>query len=104
MCYKFQFRPYQRRFRHPLKTSYGCWDIREGIILHLMDETGQIGWGEIAPLPWFGSETLEQALNFCHQLPTHITVSDIFSIPARLPACQFGFESALESVGSGEWG
>ncbi|HAX87379.1 MAG TPA: o-succinylbenzoate synthase, partial [Cyanobacteria bacterium UBA11370] len=63
-----------------------------------------IGWGEIAPLPWFGSETLEQALNFCHQLPTHITVSDIFSIPARLPACQFGFESALESVGSGEWG
>ncbi|HAX87380.1 MAG TPA: o-succinylbenzoate synthase, partial [Cyanobacteria bacterium UBA11370] len=41
MCYKFQFRPYQRRFRHPLKTSYGCWDIREGIILHLMDETGQ---------------------------------------------------------------
>ena len=101
--YQFEFRPYRRSFKRTLSTSHGNWDVREGIILRLMDETGRVGWGEIAPIPWFGSETLEQALDFCQQLPPQITAKDIFSIPAELPACQFGFESAWE-WGSGEWG
>ncbi|MEH2117751.1 o-succinylbenzoate synthase [Nostoc sp.] len=104
MRYQFKFRPYQRRFRRSLTTNHGNWDIREGIILHLTDETLRVGWGEIAPISWFGSETLEQALDFCRQLPEEITDEIIFSIPDELPACQFGFESALEGVGSREWG
>ncbi len=100
--YKFTFRPYQRHFHHPLHTSYGKWDIRYGVILRLIDDMGKIGWGEIAPISWFGSETLEQALDFCHQLPEKITDEMIFSIPNNLPACQFGFESALWGVGNGE--
>ncbi len=103
MHYQFEFRPYQRRFIRPLATSHGTWDIREGIILRLSDETN-IGWGEIAPISWFGSETIEQALLFCRQLPTEITEETIFSIPDELPACQFGFESALRGVGEGESG
>ncbi|MEH2152306.1 o-succinylbenzoate synthase [Nostoc sp.] len=101
--YKFEFRPYQRRFLRSLTTNHGRWDIREGIILHLTDESGKVGWGEIAPISWFGSETLEQALDFCRQLPREITDEMIFSIPDELPACQFGFESAWE-WGSGKWG
>lgn len=96
MSYQFQFRPYRRRFKTPLRTSYGDWEIREGIILRLSDATGQTQCGEIAPLSWFGSETLEQALHFCQQLPDAITTEIIFSIPDNLPACQFGFESALD--------
>ncbi|MGI8503199.1 MAG: o-succinylbenzoate synthase [Hassallia sp.] len=103
MPYRFEFRPYQRRFIRPLATSHGTWDIRDGIILCLRDQTN-IGWGEIAPISWFGSETIEQALSFCHQLPTEITEETIFSIPDELPACQFGFESALREVGEGESG
>ncbi|BBD69575.1 mandelate racemase/muconate lactonizing protein [Nostoc commune NIES-4072] len=94
--YRFEFRPYQRRFVRTLTTNHGTWDIREGIILRLTDELGKIGWGEIAPISWFGSETLEQALDFCRQLPREITDEIIFSIPDELPACQFGFESAQE--------
>ncbi|MBG1260073.1 o-succinylbenzoate synthase [Nostoc commune] len=94
--YRFEFRPYQRRFVRSLTTNYGNWDIREGIILRLTDESGRVGWGEIAPISWFGSETLEQALDFCRQLPREITDEIIFSIPDELPACQFGFESAQE--------
>ncbi|WGV23708.1 o-succinylbenzoate synthase [Halotia branconii] len=97
--YKFKFRPYQRKFARSLTTSHGNWDIRKGIILRLSDETGKVGWGEIAPISWFGSETLEQALDFCHQLPTELTEEIIFSIPDELPACQFGFESALGEAG-----
>ncbi|HEY9596417.1 MAG TPA: o-succinylbenzoate synthase [Cyanophyceae cyanobacterium] len=96
MLYQFSFHSYQRRFRYPLSTSHGVWDVREGIIIQLVDETGQIGWGEIAPIPWFGSESLQQALNFCQQLPPKIATRDIFTIPSQLPACQFGFESARE--------
>ena len=94
--YQFEFRPYRRPFKRALFTSHGKWDVREGIILRLTDETGRVGWGEIAPISWFGSETLEQAWDFCQQLPPQITAETIFSIPAELPACQFGFESAWE--------
>ncbi|MHC5674112.1 o-succinylbenzoate synthase [Nostoc sp.] len=96
MRYQFKFRPYQRRFVRSLSTNHGNWDIRQGIILRLTDESGKVGWGEIAPISWFGSETQEQALDFCRQLPAEITDEIIFSIPDELPACQFGFESARE--------
>jgi len=98
MLYKFEYRAYQRKFKRPLQTSHGIWDIRSGIILRLIDENNRIGWGEIAPLSWFGSETFEQALDFCHQLPANISEEMIFSISAELPACQFGFESAWENL------
>ena len=98
MLYQLEFRPYQRPFQRALSTSHGNWEIREGVILRLRDRTGRIGYGEIAPIPWFGSETLNQALNFCAQLGNEITTENIFSIPSQLPACQFGFESAWETL------
>ncbi|MFB2770124.1 o-succinylbenzoate synthase [Pelatocladus sp. BLCC-F211] len=97
MNYKFEFRSYQRKFVRGIATSHGIWEIREGIILRLTNETNKVGWGEIAPISWFGSETLAQAWDFCRQLPKEITEDTIFSIPDQLPACQFGFESALFS-------
>ncbi|MBW4665022.1 MAG: o-succinylbenzoate synthase [Chroococcus sp. CMT-3BRIN-NPC107] len=93
--YQFSFQPYQRTFKQPLQTSHGTWKIREGIILSLTDNFGKTSWGEIAPISWFGSETFTQALNYCRQLPTEITTETIYSIPDLLPACQFGFESAI---------
>lgn len=99
--YQFEFRLYQRKFKRSLLTHHGSWDIREGIILRLTDETGRVSWGEIAPISWFGSETLEQAWNFCKNLPQEITTDRIFAIPSALPACQFGFESAWK-MGNGK--
>lgn len=100
MKYRFEFRPYRRTFKQPLATSHGLWEVREGIILRLIDRTGRAGFGEIAPLKWFGSESSEQALEFCGQLPSEISTDDIFAVPSELPACQFGFESAWEDVTS----
>ena len=51
--------------------------------------------GEIAPIPWFGSETIAQAMQFCQQRGNTIDSETIARIPNNLPACQFGFESAL---------
>ena len=93
-----EFNTYQRRFRQPLQTSHGIWRVREGIIVSLSDCQGQIGQGEIAPLPWFGSETLAEALTFCRQLNGSITREEIGNIPNQLPACQFAMMSALENL------
>ena len=98
MFYKFEFRAYRRKFATPLNTFHGIWENRDGVILRLTDKTGKVGWGEIAPISWFGSETVEQAVSFCRKLPLVITDKTIFSIPDELPACQFGFESALKII------
>jgi O-succinylbenzoate synthase len=89
-----EVRSYRRYFRQPLQTSHGLWSLREGILLRLTNAMGKVGFGEIAPIAWFGSETFEQALAFCQQLPPEITLEEIATIPTALPACQFGFESA----------
>ncbi len=93
-----EYRSYRRPFRQSLKTSHGEWREREGIILQLTNSNGRVGWGEIAPIHWFGSETLEQAWEFCSRLPPLLDFDQIAAIPNSLPACQFGFESAWEEL------
>ncbi|MCB1110189.1 MAG: hypothetical protein KDK64_04355 [Chlamydiia bacterium] len=36
--------------------------IREGILIRLESDSGRVGWGEVAPLPGYSKETLEEAL------------------------------------------
>ncbi len=123
MIYYFDFRSYSFSLTKPLVTNHGSWEVRSGIILKLREkldydlESGlgdyhensagidrdqntdnKIVYGEIAPIPWFGSETLEAALEFCQELPSQITSQEIKNIPDRLPATQFGFSSAVESL------
>lgn len=93
--YQFTYSIYQRQFRQPLHTSHGIWEVRAGIIIYLTDDVGRSYAGEIAPIPWFGSESIEQAIEWCQQIGDRITADQINLIPNRLPACQFGFGSAL---------
>lgn len=96
--YRLQWRSYQRQLRQPLRTSQGTWQQRPGIILRLEDERGNYGWGEIAPLPHFAGETFPEALHFCQSLGEEINTEAIATIPDGLPACQFGFESAIADL------
>ena len=98
MTYRFEFRPYRRPFRQTIKTSHGIWKYREGIILRFTDEQGRSGFGEVAPLPWFGTETQAQAVAFCAQVPHQLSASNGFAILPTMPACKFGFEVALSNL------
>ncbi|MTJ12770.1 o-succinylbenzoate synthase [Anabaena sp. UHCC 0187] len=100
MGYQFSFRYFSQKFTNPIITNHGVWEIRECIIIRLIDAKNNVSWGEISPISWFGSETIKQALDFCRQLPKAITQEIILEIPDNLPACQFAFESALV-VGKG---
>lgn len=88
---QFSFLVYERPFRQPLQTRYGLWRIRRGILVRLQDVEGRTGYGEVAPLPWFGSETLAEALSWCQECsaPNHL-----LSIPDTLPATQFAVSCA----------
>jgi O-succinylbenzoate synthase len=96
--FTFSFEPYQRQFKQPLQTHHGQWSLRQGIVVQLKHMNGQVGVGEIAPLPWFGSERYTEAIAFCQNLPSSFDLDTIQAIPGAYPACQFGLESAWENL------
>ncbi len=87
---------YRRRFRRALRTAHGEWAERKGILLRLTDAEGRNGYGEIAPTPWMGSETFEEAEGFLRSLREKKSGSggDI----SRLPACRFALDAAREAL------
>jgi o-succinylbenzoate synthase len=93
--YNFTYSIYHRPFRQPLTTSHGVWKVRAGIIIQLTDHFGKSHQGEIAPIPWFGSESIDQAIAWCQQVGDTISMAQIHQIPDHLPSCQFGCGSAL---------
>lgn len=46
----------------PLSLATGTFTERSGVLVHVQDEEGHEGWGDIAPLPGFSTESLEDAL------------------------------------------
>jgi O-succinylbenzoate synthase len=70
--YRLQFRRYGLPFRVAVRTAHGRWAKREGLLVRLESEQGRTGWGEAAPLPWFGTETVEQAESACRAMGAEI--------------------------------
>ena len=92
--YQVEFTPYKFPLPIPLLTAHGYWSERHGLLIRLTQENGKTAQGEIAPLPWFGTEDFAMAKNFCQQLNGCITAAEIKKIPDNLPCCQFAFGSA----------
>ncbi|MBF2079782.1 MAG: o-succinylbenzoate synthase [Synechococcales cyanobacterium T60_A2020_003] len=97
MQYSVEYRVYHRPFARPLSTNHGQWQVRSGILLRVQAESGQVRYGEIAPLEWFGTESLAEAIAHCEALPSPCSEADLRTTPDHRPACQFGLESVLES-------
>lgn len=51
------------RFARPLRTAQGVFVERQSVILELRDEDGVAGYGEAAPWPGFGIETVGESLD-----------------------------------------
>ncbi|MBE9242421.1 o-succinylbenzoate synthase [Synechocystis salina] len=92
--YQVNFYSYNFPLPNPVVTAHGHWERRQGLIVELTDQRGNRGRGEIAPLPWFGTEDLASATDFCHGLKGQITPEQIRKIGDRLPCCQFAFGAA----------
>lgn len=88
---------YKRRFLRPLQTARGGWSVREGFLLRV-EQDGFVGYGEVAPLPEFGSETVGAAGNFLRQLAKDPEME----VPDDLPGCAFGLSAALRPRGAAQ--
>jgi O-succinylbenzoate synthase len=93
--YLLQCRSYRLPFRAPVRTAHGVWAEREGLLLRTEDEDGRVGFGEVAPLPWFGTETLEQARAVCAGLGDRVDDGTLAQIDRRFGCVRFGLASAL---------
>lgn len=71
-------------YSYELKVRSAKWPVRKGLLLEWND-----GWGEIAPLPGFSAETLDEAREEIEDfLPC------LESATPRLPSVQFGINAA----------
>lgn len=93
MSRRISLKPYQRRFQTPLRTAWGEWTIREGFILRV-EEDGRVGFGEVAPIPDFGTETVDAAGAFLEEL----VLEPDLAVPADFPCCTFGLSAAARDA------
>ncbi|HRG55931.1 MAG TPA: o-succinylbenzoate synthase [Lacunisphaera sp.] len=96
MGYLLEFKRYRLPLRAPLRTAHGSWTEREGIMVRLEDEAGRVGLGEIAPIPWFGTETLAEAEEICRKLGDKVTSAALEAVPARFGCVRFALAAARE--------
>ena len=68
MDFSFAFRRYSLPFGHSVRTSRGPWLRREGLYVRIERPDGSVGFGEAAPLPAFGTETVDEAEACCRSL------------------------------------
>jgi o-succinylbenzoate synthase len=59
---RIQWYPYRVPLRHHFTNAHGTLTVREGAIIEIFVEGHNSGIGEIAPMPEFGGETLNDAL------------------------------------------
>jgi O-succinylbenzoate synthase len=77
-----------RLYQYRLRVQSHHWTLREGLILQYGD-----GFGEIAPLPGFSRETLEQAREELLRILPDLSL-------ATLPSVRFGITSAQSPLSS----
>lgn len=91
---------------HPYEIPLTNGQMRSGVLIDITDEKGSSGWGDIAPLPKWSKETLEDSLQQINQKQheiikidwtTHSCLNELAKLEL-LPSVLFGFESALLSI------
>ncbi len=96
---EFEFKAYRRSFAEIYRTASDAMPKRPGVLIRLRDKEGQPGFGEIAPIETFGSESLVSALAVCSQLEGKVEYAKVVGQLDDYPCVRFGFESALAIIG-----
>ncbi len=92
---RFEFRRYRLPFRAPVRTAHGLWREREGLLVRVEDEAGAVGFGEAAPIPDFGTETIDVAAEACRKLGDRVDDATLATLPANLPCLRHALAAAL---------
>jgi len=96
MTYRLAYRRYRLPLRVAVRTAHGVLAERTGVLVRLEDEDGAMGYGEAAVLPWFGTETANEAAAACSVLGEQVTAEHLASVPARLRCLRFALQTAAD--------
>lgn len=94
MRHRFRYKPYRLPFRFPWRTAHGERREREGIYIRLEDENGRAGFGEIAPLDEFGTESTAEAAEICRALGDSPDDAQIEAVPLRFGCVRFALTAS----------
>ena len=104
MVYRFSHKTYRLPLRVALRTAHGLWTEREGIMVRLEDEAGRVSYGEIAPIPSFGTETLAEAGELCGKFGDKVAGEVFDAVAERFGCVRFALASARSNYGSNQPG
>jgi len=96
--FDLQFRRYRLPFRAPVRTSHGVWPDREGVLIRLATEDGRVGFGEAAPIPWFGTETCDEIEHALRSLGPVVTDEQLDAIPPKLRCLRHALGAARDRL------
>ena len=98
MVSRLSYRRYVLPFRAPVRTAHGVWAERTGLIVRLESGDGRAGYGEVAPIPWFGTETVEEAEEALATLGEWPSADELAAVPGKLGCLRFALAGALAAV------
>ncbi|HMD60847.1 MAG TPA: o-succinylbenzoate synthase, partial [Opitutaceae bacterium] len=84
MDFGFAYRRYSIAFRAPVRTARGLWRTRDGLLLRVGRPDGSAGYGEAAPVPSSGTESLDDAEAFCRALGDRVDGGVLSRVPLGL--------------------
>jgi len=95
MTFRLQHQRYRLPFRGTVRTAHGPWSEREGFLVRVEAEGGGVGFGEAAPVPGFGRETV--ALDFAVLAALGDTLDDVTlaQVPSECGAVRQALAAAL---------
>jgi O-succinylbenzoate synthase len=95
MDFSFEFRRYSLAFRQPIRTSSGMWPVREGIYVRMERPDGTVGFGEAAPVPAFGRESVDDLESACRALGERVGSDVVSRVPEALGTLRHALADAL---------
>lgn len=103
MKFQLAYRRYSLPFRTPVRTAHGVWAEREGVMVRVTDEAGEVSYGEAAPIAWFGTETVDEVVEALAALGEWVTDEQLAKVPERLGCLRFAFAGARAARVEGAW-
>ncbi len=94
MTHRLAYRRYTLPLRAPVRTAHGVLAERSGLIVRIEDVAGRVGYGEAAPLPGFGRETVDADEAACRALGDGLDAERLSGIPAELGCLRHALEEA----------
>jgi O-succinylbenzoate synthase len=95
MDFRFAFRRYSLGFTRPVRTSAGTWAARQGVYVRLERPDGSVGYGEAAPVPFFGGESTEEIEVACRAFGDHVSLDALSQVPKGLGSLRFALGCAV---------